>query len=370
MSDTADTRGPDASPTPSLINDMRQRARRHRRRANIDAIFSIGAIVVCVSVFIAAEKLSDFLFLTSAERQANTALTEAKAEIYKAIADLGDPAADMIRDLPPYAREAIAEILGIPGLGSSESPQDATSGEVADTEVVSRKDSTSISSLNERVNQLDALFNIQQSRISDQAREIENLRSLQHGRAGDFKGAERWIRQIVEQEIKSSISASLPSTGSPSMQTEAEKAAVEIEKIRDEIGINWEKVYNEREIALARIDAELEAKLENADVAAEKIFAEEKKVETIAEFATTTLTRAGSLFMLVWLVRIFEKSRRRHEGLADFYQAIGDAMQLDRQDGEWAKFFPALLPSGASAAGDESGTDREVLEVLKALLKR
>lgn len=56
----------------------------------------VATLSACIAIFASADKLADWMFKASVERQADIELANAKAEISRAIASLADPASAFI----------------------------------------------------------------------------------------------------------------------------------------------------------------------------------------------------------------------------------------------------------------------------------
>lgn len=90
---------------------FRQRGRRYGLSSIVDVLFIVLTLAITSLAFIGADALSDRLFSSRAEREAQAELSRAKAEMLQSVASLAGPASDIIRSLPDELRPMIERFI-------------------------------------------------------------------------------------------------------------------------------------------------------------------------------------------------------------------------------------------------------------------
>lgn len=309
-----------------LEESLRSRARMYERSARYDMIVIIVTLFSCIIIFAGSEKLSDWMFKTPSERQADIELANAEAEIYRSIASLGVPISHLIRSLPsqlkPYIEKFISEYSeGKNGINSNQFNYNPPS---------------------DNQNAFPKAF----PAIGPPGTETTNSAGQKKGpnmATSSEKVIEPQKKQLIEL-YKEYHNLHL------SLISERER------NWRIEDSIILERIKNDAQVKIAEINAESQT---------DASLAQSGKYNRILSLASEALTKIGSVVMVIWLVRIFIKKRQRAVKLSTFYLSLADAVFLISNNNhlELKEMVPLFTPLDS----EEDMADTPIDQLIKAL---
>lgn len=289
------------------------RARKHEISAKLDMAMIVMTLIACIVIFAGADKLTAWLFSTPAERRADLELSNAKAQIVRAFASLGDPASELIRSLSPKLGPFIDQWLA--DKRKKDEPVPAEGREVPYRPPLAR------------------------------APQPETRRALSAAQRTEVM---RLYEQLIGLYEKN---AALHS----SLESERERTNATL----DRMSIEQTRADSHVEAVRVRADADRDIAQSNASVQTERI-------QDMTHLISSTFTRIGAVVMVIWLIKIFVRKRQRSVELSAFYLAVADALNISKGDTvRFREILPHLTPVEHA---DKDNTEPPVESLGKTLL--
>ncbi|MBP2229172.1 hypothetical protein J2847_002466 [Azospirillum agricola] len=280
-----------------IISDLKKRILHHKKSSTLHMIATIFSIFVCLSIFVGADKINnkilDYIFMTDAEIKANEKLKEAEARIYESLAVLGIELAAIIRNLPDDLKPAIQKLI-------------------------------------DRINRFD------------DGKKHSPTNFDFHPNARMISPASSQIKRNLPVENYINVQSYTQNQNEIDKTIAAKKETLAIldtiigkmKQNTPDVVIETSKIDYDARIRVAEIESESKEKI--AELEEAKIHTVESenssRIEMISNTVTSGITRIGSLFILVWVVRIFNANRQRQNSLAEFYQAVLDYKNFRHAD--------------------------------------
>lgn len=292
----------------TYILEVRDRAKSYAKRAKQDTLLTIGAIIVCVLVFVSSDLIAE-------------SIDDLNKSDFEQLSE--EVAADVIR---------IVRDKFLPNLGEED--------------------------------QIDAPI-VEPSFLGDDNSLLEDPQRLLRDPVVLFDPLPDYDDAIPDQLYIAKIDA-IKAFEISKLENQ-HRSEIELERVENEHFLNtdnfslkWQIAENDYNLGLEKIKAELDAEVEQS-----------RQKEALFQTVISMTTKIGSLLLLIWLVRIFNSSRQRNENASQFYTALGDAAILSKDDTNLSLIdaLRSLLPPDARTVVSSSAPAEDVIAIASKILK-